>query len=806
MQIQLKKFLPHIYAIIIFLVIVLVYFSPLLSGKALSQHDILQWQGASKEISDFRARYHTEPLWTGSMFCGMPAYQISVVYPSNLVRYVNDVLFLWLPAPASYIFLMMLGFYLLLISLKTDFRLAIAGAIAFALSSYHAVIIVAGHNSKAHALAIVPLLFAGILMTYRGKFLSGGIITALALALEILANHLQITYYAFMILIILIICELIRALKQKTLPAFIKSSLVLLFAAILGILPNTTNLWSTYEYGKYSTRSQSELTGKKVSSGLDKDYVLQYSYGITETFTLLIPRFKGGASMESLGTGSDTYKALKDNNVPEQQARSFISGVPLYFGDLYSTSGPSYAGAVIVFLFVLGLFVVKGEIKWWLLTAVLLSVMLAWGRNFLLLTDIFFDHFPAYNKFRAVSMIMTIAEFCVPLLGILAFKKITDGSLNEKEIFKYVKWSLYIVGGFCLLNMLIPGIFSSDFTAQSDEQLKDYPWLVNAIRSDRANAVRMDSLRSLFFILASAGLIWAFVKKKIKDVSNVFFILAMLILIDMWTVSKRYLNDDNFVKKSKAEQPFQPTQADLQIQQDPDPDFRVMNTTVSTFNDASTSYYHKSIGGYHGAKLKRYQELVENQISKNNQSVMNMLNTKYFIFEPKKGEPPIAQLNPGACGSVWFVKEFKMVANADSEINALSKFDPKQSVFIDQRFKDYMNGFNPNFDSAGTIKLLSYLPNDLQYESTCSAEQFAVFSEIYYDKGWNAYVDGKQLPYIRVNYVLRGMRIPAGNHKIEFKFEPTVYITGEKISLASSAILILLFAGVLFLEIKKSKG
>jgi hypothetical protein len=805
MKFDFKKLLPHLIAIGCFLAITLVYFSPLLNGKQVQQHDIMQWTGMSKEIADFRAKYHTEPLWTGSMFCGMPAYQISVEYPANLVRYVNDILFLWLPAPASYIFLMLLGFYLLLISLKTDFRLAIAGAIGFAFSSYHAVIIVAGHNSKAHALALIPLLFAGILMAYRGKLLSGGIITAVALALEVYANHLQITYYAFMILILLVICELIVAVRTKSLPAFVKSSAVLMAAAILGILPNITSLWATYEYGKYSTRSQSELTEKKASTGLDKDYVLQYSYGLSESFTLLIPRFKGGASMESLGTSSATYKALKDNNVPEQQARGFISSVPLYFGDLYSTSGPSYAGAIMVFLFVLGLFVVKGEIKWWLLSAVILSIMLAWGRNALWFTDIFFDHFPAYNKFRAVSMIMVIAEFCIPLLGILAFKKITDGSLNEKEILKYLKWSLYIVGGFCLLNILLPALFS-DFTAQSDEQLKDYPWLVSGIRSDRANAVRMDSLRSLIFVLAAAALIWAFVKKKIKDVSNVFFILALLILVDMWTVAKRYLNDDHFVKKSKAEQPFQPTQADLQIQQDTDPDFRVMNTTVSTFNDASTSYYHKSIGGYHGAKLKRYQELVENQISKNNQSVMNMLNTKYFIFEPKKGEPPIAQLNPGACGSVWFVKEYKMVANADSEINALSNFDPKQTVFIDERFKDYMNGFNLNFDSTAAIKLTSYLANDVNYESKSNSEQFAVFSEIYYDKGWDAYVDGKLTPHIRVNYVLRGMRIPAGDHKIEFKFEPTVYATGEKISLASSALLILLFAGVVFLEIKKSSS
>ncbi|HKR06500.1 MAG TPA: YfhO family protein [Bacteroidia bacterium] len=805
MKFDFKKVLPHLIAIGSFLAITLVYFSPLLSGKQVQQHDIMQWTGMSKEVSDFRAKYHTEPLWTGSMFSGMPAYQISVAYPANLIKYVNDILFLWLPAPACYIFLMLLGFYLLLVSLKIDYRLSIAGAIGFAFSSYHFVIIVAGHNSKAHAISLIPLVFAGILMVFRGRYLLGGVIATVALAMEIYANHLQITYYLFIAILVLIICELIKALTEKSFPNFIKSSVTLGVVALLAILPNITSLWATYEYGKYSTRSQSELTEKKISTGLDKDYALEYSYGISETFTLLIPRFKGGASGEELGTSSATYKALKNNNVPEQQARGFIANVPLYFGDMRSTAGPPYAGAIMFFLFVLGLFVVKGEIKWWLAGATILSVMLAWGQNFLFLTNIFFDHFPEYNKFRAVSMILTVAEFCIPLLGILAFKKMIDGSLKKDDAMKYLKWTFCIVGGFCLVFVLLPGMFS-DFIAKADESLKDYSWLLIAIRDDRANAVRMDALRSLFFVFAAAVLIWASLNNKIKQLSNVYFILAMLALIDQWPIAKRYLNDNTFVKKSKAEQPFQPTQADLQIQQDPDPDYRVMNTTVSTFNDASTSYFHKSIGGYHGAKLKRYQELVENQISKNNQSVMNMLNTKYFIFEPKQGEAPVAQLNPGACGSVWFVKEFKMVANADSEINALSKFDPKQTVFIDERFKDYMNGFNANYDSTSTIRLVSYLPNDLIYESKSSTEQFAVYSEIYYDKGWNAYVDGKRTPHIRVNYVLRGMRVPAGNHKIEFKFEPTVYATGEKISLASSALLILIFAGVVFLEIKKSTG
>lgn len=802
MKFDFKKILPHLVAVACFAVITIVYFLPLFSGKQVSQHDIMQWTGMSKEIVDFRDKYHAEPLWTNSMFGGMPAYQISVIYSANLINYVNSVLSLGFPAPASYIFIMMLGFYLMLIALKTDFRLSIAGALAFAFSSYHTVIIIAGHNSKAHAIAYMPLVIAGILMTFRNRLLLGSIITAIGLALQVYANHLQITYYLSLIILILVICELINSIIKKTIPAFLKASVVLAFAAVLGVLTNITNLWATYEYGKYSTRSQSELAEKKISTGLDKDYALEYSYGISETFTLLIPRFSGGASSEVLTTGSATYKALKENGSPEQQARNFITSVPLYFGDMRSTSGPPYAGASIVFLFVLGLFVLKGVNKWWLVAATILSVMLAWGENFITLSNIFFDHFPGYNKFRAVSMILVIAEFCIPVMAIFAFKKITDGSIKQEALIKYLKYSLYIAGGFCLLVMVAPGLFSN-FVSNSDEQLKDYDWLVAAIREDRASAVRMDALRSLFFVFATGVLIWAYAKNKIKKLSNVYFILAMLVLVDMWPVAKRYLNDDHFVKKSKAEQPFTPSAADQQILQDNDPDFRVMNTTVSTFNDASTSYYHKSIGGYHGAKLKRYQELVEYQMSKNNQSVLNMLNTKYFIFQPQQGSEPLAQRNPAACGHAWFVKEYKMVANADSELNALTNFDPKQIAFIDERFNDYMSGLNLTFDSLADIRLTNYLPNNLKYESNTSSEQFAVFSEIFYDKGWNAYVDGKLVPHIRVDYVLRGMRIPQGNHKIEFKFEPKVFYTGEKISMAASAILILLFAGIVFLEIKK---
>jgi hypothetical protein len=800
---NLKKLAPHAIAILCFAILTAVFFLPAFQGKQIEQHDIAQWIGMSKELTDFREKTGMEPLWTNSMFSGMPAYQISVLYPANLIRFLDKVLTLGLPSPSYFLFIMMVGFYFLLLSVKAPFRISMAGAIAFAFSSYHAVIILAGHNSKAHAIAYMPLVIAGILMVLRGNLLAGGIITAIALSLELYANHLQITYYLFITILILIICELIHAIRNKTLAAFLKSSAVLAVAALMGILPNITGLWATYEYGKYSTRSQSELTEKAVSTGLDMDYVFQYSYGISETFTLMIPRFKGGASMEQLDESSHTFQALRQNGVPEMQARNFINNVPLYFGDMRITSGPPYAGAIICFFFVLGILIIRGPLKWWLVAATVFSIVLAWGKNFLPVSEFFFHHFPGYNKFRAVSMMLVVAEFAIPFLSFLAFLKATDGSLEKKKLMKSAKLSLYITGGFCLLTAILPSLFAHGFTGAADESYKQYDWLVSAFRQDREAAVRMDALRSLFFIMLGFGLLWAFAEKKIKSLANASFILILIVLVDLWPVSKRYLNNDRFVPKSKAEKPFTPTQADLQIMADKEPGFRVLNTTVDPFNDASVSYFHRSIGGYHGAKLKRYQELIEYQISKNNTAVFNMLNTKYFIISNPQTKQPIPQINPDACGPAWFVSEIKMVANADSEMTALTDFNPLQTAIADKRFASHFENFSLQYDSTATIKLNSIVSNHLVYESNSSTEQFAVFSEIFYDKGWNAYVDGKLMPYIRVNYVLRGMRVPAGKHTIEFKFEPSVYRNGERIALISSSILLLLFIGLIVTETRK---
>jgi hypothetical protein len=795
----MKKLLPHIYVILFFIVICAAYFSPVLSGKVLQQHDIQQWEGMSKELDDFRTKFHTEPLWTRSMFGGMPAYQISVLYPNNLVKYVNDVLLLWMPAPFSYIFLAMIGFYILLLCLKIDYRLAVAGAIGYAFSSYNFIIIMAGHNSKMHAIALIPLVIAGVILVFNKKYLLGGAITALALSLEVYANHLQITYYLALGIGMLGIVELYKTIRDKELMHLVKSAGVLFVAAILAILPNITNLWATYEYGKDTTRGPSELTEKSDSKGLDLDYAFAWSYGIDETMTLLIPDFMGGASSSDLGKNSATYKALQSNGAGAQ-ANQFVKQAPLYWGKQSYTAGPVYMGAIFIFLFVMGLFLVKTEYKLWLLVATIFFIILSWGKNLMSLNELFFHYLPGYNKFRTVSMALVFCSLSITLLGMMALKSFFDPLTKPELKKKALSWSLYIVGGLCLLFAIAPGLFF-DFTGDVDENFKQYDWLVAALHQDRASSLQMDAFRSLFFIVGAAALLWFNFKNKLAF-QYAALGLALLVLVDMWPVNKRYLNDSNFTKATKNKQVFVPSQADLAIMEDKTLGYRVMNTTVSTFNDASTSYFHHSIGGYHGAKLKRYQELIEGQISKNNMAVLDMLNTKYFIVNGGEGQGPIVQQNPGALGAAWFVKEYKLVANADSEMAALTNFKPADVAIIDKRFEDKLNGLTINFDSTATIQLTDYSANHLTYSTTATSEQLAVLSEIYYDKGWNAYVDGQPAQHLRVNYVLRAMRVPAGNHKIEFKFEPLVYVNGERIALIGSLMLMLLFVTVVFREIR----
>ena len=788
---KLKKIGPHLMVLLLFMSISFVYFSPLLEGKMLDMHDIKQWQGMSKEVVDFHEKTGENALWTNSMFSGMPAYQIATWSDANLIQYVVKVITLGMPRPASLLFLYLLGFYILLLSLKVDYRLAAVGAIAFAFSSYFFIIIQAGHMTKAHAIAYVPMVVAAVLYTYRGKMLLGGVLTALTVALEIYANHLQITYYLVLMLLIIGLVQFVKDLKAKNLVDFAKRTGVLLVAALLASGTAFTNLATTMEYGKDSTRGKSELSDNldNKTSGLDKDYATQWSYGIAETFTLLIPNFHGGASQGELTTESETYQAIKST----PNAKQLIKQLPLYWGDQPGVGGPTYAGSIVIFLFILGLFFVKSEMRIWLVMATIMSIMLAWGKNFMGLTELFLDYFPGYNKFRAVSMILVIAEFTIPLLGFVALNKFLSSDKLENEKEKTLKLAFYIVGGITLLFALIPSLFF-DFVGGQDASLEKNGWPIDALQSDRAGLLSADAWRSFIFIALTFGTLWLFLKNQLQS-KYVIFIVGVLVLSDMWTVNKRYLNNDNFASKRKVEKPYQTSQADQQILNDKDPNFRVFNQTVSTFNDASTSYFHKSIGGYHGAKLKRYQELIENHIAKGNMAVLNMLNTKYFISQ--QGQ---VQQNPGAMGNAWFVNNVNIVANADAEIAALNGFNPDSTAIVDVRFSEQIID---NLDNSNTaITLEEYKPNFLKYTSSSTKDGIAIFSEIYYDKGWNAYIDGKLKPHFRANYVLRGMQIPAGNHLVEFKFEPSTYKTGEIVALVSSAILLLLLAFVSFKELK----
>ncbi|MFN8153514.1 MAG: YfhO family protein [Bacteroidia bacterium] len=802
----LKQLQPHLIAIGIFIVITFLYFSPAFSGKALEQHDIAQWLGMSKEISDYRAATGIEPLWTSAMFSGMPAYQISVLYPSNLIRYVSDLSMLWLPSPANLLFLGLISFYILMISLKADYRIGIAGAIAYAFCSFNFVSITAGHNTKVQAIMLMPMIIAGVIMAYRSKWLLGAAIACIGLSLQMYANHLQISYYLAITIGMLAVFELVRSVQEKKIAEYVRASVALGIAAGIAILPSITNLLLTYEYGEFSTRSQSELTEKKSSDGLDKDYALSWSYGKMETMTLLIADFAGGSSSYEMGKNTETYQALVQN-AGEGQAKSFAKSVPLYWGDQPMTSGPVYNGAIPFFLFLIGLFLIGGTMRWWIISATLLFVMLSWGRNFTPLTDIFFAHFPGYSKFRSVAMALVIASFMIPFAGMLGLSKFTDGSIDKPKLKKALMYSFYISGGLTLLFALLPGLFCN-FEGPTDEQFKQYDWLLVALKHDRESILRTDAFKSFILIAISFGLLYAWLNDKIK-LNIVVPVIAFLILADMWMVDKRYLNNDRFVSKSKAEAPFEMTAADQQIKQD-NGYYRVMNTTVSTFNDASTSYFHRSIGGYHGAKLKKYQELIEYQITKGNMNVLNMLNTKYFIVRNPQDQSPMAQMNPGALGAAWVVSDWKIAANADEEMKTLDSLDTRTTAVIDQRYTGDIKGAVKGIDSTASVKLVmkdgKVAPNHLVYEVNGTKNNLVVFSEVYYPKGWNAYIDGKLTPYVRANYTLRAMEVPAGKHTVEFKFEPETYAKGEKMALIGSFGVLLLFAGAVFVELKKQKA
>ena len=802
----LKPIVPHIVAAAIFLFITLAYFYPALEGKVLHTNDGTVSWNAAKEITDFRAKYGEEPLWTNSMFGGMPAYLISTRFTGNLMIYADRILKI-LKLPVASVFLTMVGFYILLLFFKVDTRLAIAGAIAYGFSTYFFFILAAGHNTKAYAIAYMAPMIGSIYYAYRHHATKGALLTTFFLTLELIANHPQITYYSFLCILIFIIAEFTNSFLKKEVIEFLRKSAILVIPVLLAVGMNFGSLYSTYEYGKYSIRGKSELltdNNANKTSGLDKDYATQWSYGVDETLTLLIPNFKGGANMP-LDRNSETVKALRKNNVA-QYANQFQK----YWGTQPWTDGPVYVGAIIIFLFVLGLVIIKGPVKWWLLAATILSIMLAWGKNFMPLTNLFLDYFPGYNKFRAVTMTLVIAEFCIPLLGILALRDVFNGTTSRKDVLKGIKIAFGVTGGLALLFVLFPGLAGS-FISPAEQQGQLPEWLSSALITDRKDLLRSDALRSFILILSGAGILLAFYYEKIKKEYAVIF-LALLFLVDMWFVDKRYLNADKFIMPAVSARSSAPTPADIIILKDTTY-YRVLNLAVSPFNDASTSLYHKSIGGYHGAKIRRYNELIDSslypEITKigsiarqaktleDIQPVMaglialNMLNTKYIILQPNI--PPL--VNPNALGNAWFADMPLIVANPNEEISSINKFNPAKQAVIDIRFKNQITKTTYPVVLGDRIDLTSYKANRLTYRYSSQGERLAVFSEIYYPAGWKAYLDGVEKSYFRTNYVLRGMIVPEGNHEIKFEFKPSAYFIGDTVSLASSLIFILLVAG-----------
>ena len=798
----------HALTVVLFIVLAYAYMFPLLEGKELVTHDIQSHAGMSKELSDYREATGEEAIWTNSMFGGMPGYMISVVYSANLfTRLQSKVLSLF--HPAAMLILYLIGFYILLTSLKINRWLSIAGALAFGFSSYHLIIISAGHNSKAYAIGYLMIVIAGVLMAYRQNRLKGSILLSLGLALEIMAGHPQITYYGLLALIAFGITELTFSIRENRLPDFLKTTGFLAVGAILAIAVNFSYLYSSYEYSKKTIRAKSELThnSENQTSGLDKDYVVQWSQGIGETMTLLIPNFKGGSHTTNPGIKSESYKALQQNRV--ENPRQIINQIIMYHGEKPFTSGPYYAGAIIIFLFVLGLFVVKGADKWWLVAATILSVVLAWGKYVMPLTSFLLDYLPLYNKFRAPEMTLTIAGYTLPLLGFLALHRIFSGQTGKKELEKALVWAFGITGGIALLFALLPGM-AGDFSAPFDGAYPD--WLKDAVISDRRSLLQGDAFRSFIFIVLAAGGLLLWHLKKIK--AEVFFVaLAVFILADLWMIDKRYLNSKNFLSKRDANAPFQPTTADLEIMKDTELSYRVL-PLQNPWNDSRASYFHKNVGGYHAAKLRRYQEMIEFHFTpeiekminglQDEQSetevfsglnALNMLNTKYIIYDLNSA--PIQ--NPYAMGNAWLVSNYEIAPDADTEIEAILGLNPLTTAVIDKRFSEHLEGKSFSSDSTATIQLTEYQPNHLTYQYKSSAEQLAVFSEIYYREGWKAYVDGKEEPHFSANYVLRAMILPAGNHKVEFRFEPDSFKIGNWVSLIGSILLIIALGGIWFM-------
>lgn len=820
----MKKLLPDLIAILAFVLLSFAYFFPAdIENRILFQHDTAAGAGAGQEVKEYYEQTGERSRWTNSLFGGMPMYQIAPSYDSTKsLQWVQKAYQLFLPDYVCLTFMLMLGFYILLRVFGIPVWLAGLGGIMWAFSSYFFILISAGHIWKFITLAYVPPTIAGIVLAYRGKLLWGGILTALFVALQITSNHVQMSYYFFFVILFFVGAYFEKAWRTKTLPQFFKASAVLIVAALVGIAANVSNLYHTYAYSKETMRGKSELvqTGdaaKQTSGGLDRDYITQWSYGIDETLTLLVPNFKGGASAAL----SQSETAMSKAN---PMYSSLYGSLTQYFGTQPMTSGPVYVGAFVLFLFVLGCFIVKGPLKWALIGATFFSIVLSWGKNFMPLTDFFIDYVPLYNKFRAVSSILVIAEFTIPLLAIFALKRL----LEEPEILKQEKKplgiSLLLTAGIALLLAVAPGSIGSGYVPAQEAQM-----LQNAVNQQmipanelsgilanlgemRAELVSSDALRSFIIIGIGCSLLWLYASGKLRSSLTIAGI-TILCLADMWGVNKRYLNDAQFVPHSIRTETFTKTNTDELILQDTSLDYRVLNFATSTFDDNNTSYWHKSVGGYHPAKLRRYQEMIEHHISPEMQAaykaiataggemdsvdankfrILNMLNTKYFIFPAGQQRQTVPILNPHAYGNAWFVNKVQYVNNANEEIDALDSIIPTETAVVDARFKDVLKGATESYkDSLSSIRLTSYAPNRLTYETNNAQDGIAVFSEIYYPDGWYVTIDGQPAELARADYILRTMYVPAGQHTIEMRFDPTSLHVTEGIAYGALALLVI---------------
>lgn len=824
----LKKYLPDVLVVIIFVVISFAYFFPAdLDGRILYRHDSSAGRGAGQETAEYHERTGKVSRWSNATFSGMPTYQTAPSYQSvSVLNQAVKAYHLWLPENVWYVFAYLLGFYILLRAFDFRQSLAALGSIVWAFSSYFFIIIAAGHIWKVMALAYLPPMIAGIVLAYRGKYLWGFIVTAIFAAFEVDANHVQMTYYYLFIILFMIIAYLVDAIRKKRMAQFVKATAVCAAGALIGILMNISNLYHTWQYAQESMRGKSELVKKdaanQTSSGLDRDYITQWSYGVDETWTLLVPNAKGGASVP-LAANTEAMKKADPNFMQIYQQ------LGQYWGDQPGTSGPVYVGAFVLMLFILGLFIVKGPIKWALLAATILSILLSWGHNFMPFTNFFLDYIPMYSKFRTVASILVIAEFTIPLLAMMALKKIVDEPelLTKKAKFVYISFGL--TGGIALLFALMPTLFFSDFiSSQELEAFKSIPAeylspLESNLRSIRESIFTADCWRSFWIIVIGTLLLFLYKFKKLKAEYMVGAI-AILCLIDMWQVNKRYLNDEMFVEKSVREQAQPMTQTDRQILQDKSLDYRVLNLASNTFNENETSYYHKSIGGYHAAKLRRYQELIDAYISPEMQKMMpaiakaggdmtkvngdslfpvlNMLNAKYFIV-PLQANQTVAIENPYVYGNAWFVDKVTYVKNANEELDMLGKLNLRHEAVADARFQSQL-GESKNQDSTSIVKLTAYEPNQLTYDVRSATGGIVVFSEIFYPE-WTATVDGKPVEIGRVDYVLRALNVDKGHHKVVLTFDPKSVKQTETVAYLSYGVLLLVVLFAVYFKRKEDK-